>query len=615
MSAEIPQDLVLLFIEETRGILEKVSDDLQQLVESPANRALMREVLRGLHTTAGSAGFLGFARLQGLSRAAERVLDRGRKGELDFTPTVFARVFEAVARIDELFSGIASRQAEPETDVQPTIDTLTVLAERGDVEPASVPPVPASRPEPSPSPSPAPPAARRPLGEILVETGVPRGAVRDALAAQDLKVGEILLARNAATKEQLAAALERQRESGDGASAEPEVRVGVARLDRLMNLVGELVLCRNRLTQTWKEVMNELSEMQGWTTGEAVAEAISSLDLLTGDLQAAVMKARMQPIGRVFGRFQDLAGDAARAFGKKVVLSLAGAETEVDKAVIEVLRSSLQDWLFYVIRRGIEPPGARIAQSKREEGTIRLETSHEGNSLILSMKDDGSGIDPQDLARIAVARRWITAEECDRLGESDKLALVFHPEFDPWNPELRKLGLGDPLSAIPEKVARLNGSITLRGARGAGTELTIRLPLSYAILQTLGIQIGREIYAVPLVSVVEIVKIDPGRIRRIEGREVLNFRDQVIPIVDLARLFRVRKSKAGSTAADRYLVIVSVAAKTLGILVDRPLGQEEVVVKTLQGVIRNTKGIAGAAIRGDGQVILILNLADLLSVG
>lgn len=380
------------------------------------------------------------------------------------------------------------------------------------------------------------------------------------------------------------------------AQAENTVRVDTKRLDDIMNMVGELVLVRNRLVT-----------LEAAQTSEALAEAVNNLSLVTGDLQAAVMKTRMQPVKKVFGRFPRLVRDLARSLNKEVILELQGEDTDLDKNLVEAIADPLVHLVRNAVDHGIEPPAQREAAGKARAGTVLLTAEQEGDHILLTIADDGAGMDPELLRRKAVEKGLLDADAAARLDEADCYNLIFLPGFSTKSEVSDVSGRGVGMDVVRTRFAQLNGAVNIESERGKGTRFLIKVPLTLAIMPTLMVMLGRQIFALPLLSVVEIFDFDATRTNTIDGQTVVLVRGKPLPIFYLARWLAV-----GGTSGAGHVVVVSVGAQRAGLVVEHLIGQEEVVIKPLGALLRGTPGLAGATITGDGRIALILDVPGLI---
>ncbi|POA32635.1 MULTISPECIES: chemotaxis protein CheA [unclassified Pseudomonas] len=381
--------------------------------------------------------------------------------------------------------------------------------------------------------------------------------------------------------------------------AETTVRVDTARLDEIMNMVGELVLVRNRLVRL------------GLNSGdEAMSKAVSNLDVVTADLQTAVMKTRMQPIKKVFGRFPRLVRDLARQLKKEINLELVGEETDLDKNLVEALADPLVHLVRNSVDHGIEEPADREAMGKPRSGKVILSAEQEGDHILLSISDDGKGMDADVLRSIAVKKGLMDKDAADRLSESDCFNLIFAPGFSTKTEISDVSGRGVGMDVVKTKIAQLNGTINIYSTKGKGSKIVIKVPLTLAIMPTLMVMLGNQAFAFPLVNVNEIFHLDLSRTNVVDGQEVVIVRDKALPLFYLKRW--LVSSAAHEEQREGHVVILSVGTQRIGFVVDQLVGQEEVVIKPLGKMLQGTPGMSGATITGDGRIALILDVPSML---
>lgn len=381
--------------------------------------------------------------------------------------------------------------------------------------------------------------------------------------------------------------------------AETTVRVDTARLDEIMNMVGELVLVRNRLVRL------------GLNSGdEAMSKAVSNLDVVTADLQTAVMKTRMQPIKKVFGRFPRLVRDLARQLKKEINLELVGEETDLDKNLVEALADPLVHLVRNAVDHGIETPEEREATGKSRGGRVILSAEQEGDHILLSISDDGKGMDPNVLRSIAVKRGVMDKDAADRLSDTDCYNLIFAPGFSTKTEISDVSGRGVGMDVVKTKIAQLNGTINIYSTKGQGSKIVIKVPLTLAIMPTLMVMLGNQAFAFPLVNVNEIFHLDLSTTNVVDGQEVVIVRDKALPLFYLKRW--LVSSAAHEEQREGHVVILSVGTQRIGFVVDQLVGQEEVVIKPLGKMLQGTPGMSGATITGDGRIALILDVPSML---
>lgn len=386
---------------------------------------------------------------------------------------------------------------------------------------------------------------------------------------------------------------------GGPAPAETSVRVDTQRLDEIMNMVGELVLVRNRLVRLGDDIENE-----------ALAKAVSNLDVVTADLQSSVMKTRMQPIKKVFGRFPRVVRDLARNLKKEVSLELVGEETDLDKNLVEALSDPLVHLVRNSVDHGIELPDEREASGKPRAGKVVLAAEQEGDHILLSITDDGAGMDPDKLRDIAVEKGVMDRDSADRLSDTEAFNLIFAPGFSTKKEISDVSGRGVGMDVVKTKITQLNGTIEIQSTKGKGTRLNIKVPLTLAIMPTLMVMLHKQAFALPLASVQEIFHMDMRKTHTVDGQECVTIRDRAIPVFYLKDWLITGGRKEREREA--HVVIVAIGTRLVGFVVDQLIGQEEVVIKPLGKMLQGTPGMAGATITGDGTMALILDIPGLL---
>jgi len=381
---------------------------------------------------------------------------------------------------------------------------------------------------------------------------------------------------------------------------ESTVRVDTSRLDDIMNLVGELVLVRNRL-----------STLQSSVEDEQICTAVGNLDVVTADLQMAVMKTRMQPIKKVFGRFPRVVRDLARSLKKEIKLEMLGEETDLDKNLVEALADPLVHLVRNAVDHGIEMPDDREAVGKPRSGTVLLSAEQEGDHIAITISDDGAGMDPDKLRQIAISKGVMDEESASRLSDHECYNLIFAPGFSTKTEISDISGRGVGMDVVKTRIVQLNGSVEIDSMKGKGSKLLIKVPLTLAIMPTLMVVLGKQIFALPLVNVSEIFDLDLRRTNIVDGKQVVIVRDKPLPLFYLSDWLTDsgQKSRESETG---HVVIVGIGNKLVGFVVDELIGQEEVVIKPLSEMLQGTKGLAGATITGDGRIALILDVPSLL---
>ena len=590
MSNEFSQDPALLqeFLIESEELLEGMNQDLVALEQAPDDTELLNRIFRALHTIKGTSGFLNFDPVVRLSHRAEDVLNTLRRSEVEFSRRIMDALLAARDQLSIMLQDIREGGLKDYA-----LDGL--IAELEAVQ------------KPAPAPS--------RLGDILVAEGViAPGALQDVLQQQAQsgeirKIGELLVEKGLASQTDVSNALARQKRQADSVIAAQTMRVDVRKLDELIDLVGELVLERNRLFQLSRELSMGRLEMQDLT--EAFSQSTARLSFITEELQAAGLRARMVPIDTVFRKFPRLVRDVAHNLKKEVDLLVSGEDTELDKTMVEMIGDPLVHLVRNSLDHGLELPDVRESAGKPRKGTIRLEARQEGDQIIISVADDGAGIDPARIAKKAMEKGLVTADRLRTMTTREILDFVFLPGFSTAEKISDLSGRGVGMDVVRSNLTKLNGTIELESKLGGGTTVFLRLPLTLAILPVLLVEVGNEIYALPLRSVVETARIRATELHRFEGSELLHLRGETVPLLRLRQIFKVQY-RADEKGSDK-VVILGIGEKRIALLVDNLIGQESTVIKPLGSYLHHCSGIAGATISGDGRVRLVLDPADLLA--
>lgn len=390
---------------------------------------------------------------------------------------------------------------------------------------------------------------------------------------------------------------------------ENTIRVDVERLDDLLNLVSELVLGRNRLAQISSEVQ---IDYEGTRLARELGEASKQIDLMTTELQLAVMKTRMIKIGKVFNKFPRLIRDLSREFKKDIELEIHGEDTELDKTVVEEINDPLVHLIRNSIDHGIEPKDIRIQKGKNPKGTIKLTAQQEGNNIVITVEDDGKGIDPEVIRNKAIEKGLVNKDIANEMPDKDVLNFIFLPGFSTAEKVTSVSGRGVGMDVVKTNVTKLRGIINIESEKGVGTKMIIKLPLTLAIIQGLLVEVNHETLIIPLYSVVEVVRVSRSEIYTVNKQEVIRVRDSVLPLLRIDRV--LYKTKSDKREDDwHYVVVLGLAERRIGVIVDRLVGQKEVVIKSLGNFLGNVPGIAGSTIMGDGRVVMILDIVDLIN--
>ena len=557
---ELSSELLSIYIEDARGHLEALDACLLALERGGPDPARAASVLGPLHTLKGNSGMMGFTAIKDYVHRLEDVFARLRDQGLALGPSSFDRLFAGASSLREAVEAAAAGGHE-QHDLAAEMRTLEELLRGSAPQPAAAPAVPAAARPPAPAaPAPAVPAPE---------------AERPATA-----VGEYVAARSSM------------------------VRVDFGRLDHLLNLVGELIIHRTKLEQSGRALAAEAGSR---AAARDLLDAVQQVETVSADLQRTVMDVRMLPVRHVFERFPRMVRDLARAQGKEIELILEGEGTRVDKAVIDEIGEPLVHMLRNSIDHGIEAPAAREARGKNRTGTILLSAAQESSHVLITIMDDGGGIDPAAVRQKALQRGLVKAG--DALSEREALQLIFAPGFSTAERVTEVSGRGVGLDVVIKSIERLNGLVEVESVPGVGTKFIIQLPLTLAIIAALLVEAEGRAYAVPLSAVVESLKLRPRDVSTISGRPTLRVRERIVPLLGLAELLG---ASGQEPARERYVVILGRGDKRVGLVVDRLRGQQEVVIKALDhGLIGGSVPVAGATIMGDGRVVLILDVTAL----
>ena len=649
------------FLIEGGEILEQLSEQLIQLEQQPDDKALLNAIFRGFHTVKGGAGFLQLNTLVDCCHIIENLFDNLRHGHCVVTSELIDVVLKALDALNKMFQQLQRGErpdaADPallaslttgfknqktasaitaEVDmadaefeqflraitgtgapqVATQVTTMTANSNNdaitddefeallndlhGDAAPGSTKATEFS----SASKSAANIAVVADADSEMIDDdefealldqlhGKGRGPTTATTSAPSPTKPRVnAIEKKSTTAKQVAAVK-------DGA-IETTVRVETRRLDDIMNMVGELVLVRNRLVRSGTN-----------NSDKAMINTLSSLDAVIADLQTAVMKARMQPIKKIFGRFPRVVRDLARNLNKDIVLELEGEETDLDKNLVEALADPLVHLVRNSVDHGIEIPAVRERFGKSRVGKIILAAKQEGDHILLSITDDGSGMDPHMLREKAVKKGLFDKDAAARLSDSECFDIIFIPGFSTKTEITDVSGRGVGMDVVKTRVSELNGSIDITSSLGKGTRIAIKVPLALAIMPALMVKLDDQAFAFPLMSVNETFQIDPARIKTDDGQAVITVRGKQLPLFYLKQ-WLVEGSYATEMADSGHVVIVTVGSRRVGLVVDQLMGEEDIVIKPLGKLLQGTPGMAGATITSEGRIALILDIPSML---
>lgn len=644
MSIDFDSDIFQDFLQEAGELLESLNEQLVELESSPDDAEVLNAVFRGFHTIKGGAGFLEITPVVELCHRSEDLFGVIRDGELALTETVMDPVLAAVDELNAMFESLQEHQ-EPHEAPASILQQLEAIL-KGEGEAAVAVPVEEAEVETiTPSDAvafdiaaaaesddditddefeamldqldQAPEASSASVEEApqLVISGSPDDDITedefeqllDALEEQapPAPVEKVVAEKPVVAKKEAKASPKPKEKSerapvGGGSShktAESSVRVDTRRLDDVMNMVGELVLIRNRFENLKQTISSEV-----------VDRAISDLNLLTTDIQEVVMRLRMQPVKKVFSRFPRVVRDLARKLDRKVKLQLVGEETEVDKNLVEELADPLIHLIRNAVDHGVETPEVRAAAGKPMEGTIVLAAQQEGDHILLTIQDDGAGMNPEILRRLAVERGMMDQETADQLPNRALYNLIFEPGFSTKKEISDVSGRGVGMDVVKTHINQLNGQIEIDSEIGIGTTISIQVPLTLAILPTLMVYINGQNYAIPLPGIIELFEWHSVEVGQVGGREVVRLRERTYPLIFASELLGGERFESN----EQRVLVIELAGHSLALVVDQVVGQEEVVIKPLGALLRGMPGYSGATITGDGGVAMILDVASML---
>lgn len=606
------EELLQDFLMESTELLSDVDNKLVELEKRPEDRALLNDIFRGFHTIKGGAGFLNVTPMVHLCHRTENLFDKLRNGELKLNPEVMDVILNATGIVRDMFDTLAQGLMPGDADAKVLADLDEVLAGRtpgrAPAAPATPAPTAAAPAAPAPSTDGGPdwqalyqaiqPGSTAPATPVSADQA-PTPAPEPATAAQAVEV----IPAAAPVPVERPASKPMTNKGGSGGGQENTIRIDTQRLDMVLNLSGEIGLTKNRLTTLRTEILQGSHDPN---TLRSLDESISQLDLLVSDLQNAVMKTRMQPIGRLFQKYPRLARDLARQLGKEVELVLSGEETELDKTMIEDLNDPLVHLVRNAVDHGIESPEERLAAGKKAQSVVQLTAEQVGDHILIEITDDGRGMHADSLRRKAIEKGLIDVETANSLDEKQCLQLIFLPGFSTKDQISSVSGRGVGMDVVRTNIQKLNGRIDINSVPGEGTRISISLPLTLAILPVLVVRACNQPFAVPLAMVREIITIDSNAIQEVSGKPTIVVRDEILPLRTLAGLLGW-----APTQKPCFGVLMQSAEKSFILAIDSFVGRDDVVIKPLQNI--RPKGVAGATLSGDGSVVLVLDMEDLLS--
>ncbi len=615
------EELLQDFLMEAGDMLSDVDSKLMELEKNPDNAALLNEVFRGFHTIKGGAGFLNAAELVTLCHLTENLFDKLRNNELKLTAELMDVIFAATAEVRKMFGALQQSQqpaAAPAEVIQALKDVLggkaIAAAPKAGGKPAAAAAAPAPAAPSAPSPQTAPAAGADNVDWNALYNAITGGTdiVKEVGAVRDEKKIAEAVSEEESTKK----AFGRRstdvpgatvgRRAGDVPAAEAKettIRVDTDRLDQVLNLSGEIGLTKNRLTHLRSDIL------QGHNDADTLREldqSVSQLDMLVVNLQNAVMKTRMQPIGRLFKKYPRLARDLARSLGKDVELVLAGEETEMDKTMIEDLNDPLVHLVRNAVDHGVETVAERVAAGKSEKSFVELTARQEGDHILITITDDGKGMSPEVIRNKAIEKGLITPEMANTLDEARCLELILLPGFTTKTEISAVSGRGVGMDVVKTNIQKLNGTVNIHSEVGKGSTFSISLPLTLAILPVLVLRLADQSFAVPLSMVREILPVTQEGLQKVSGKATMVVRGEVLPVLPLAQMIGW-----GSNEKSEVGVLMQFGNNSFILTADGFVGHEDVVIKSLDTF--RPKGVAGVTMSSEGDIVLILDIKELLS--
>ncbi|GHQ69526.1 chemotaxis histidine kinase/response regulator CheAY2 [Helicobacter pylori] len=651
------QEIMEDFLIEAFEMNEQLDQDLVELEHNPEDLDLLNRIFRVAHTIKGSSSFLNLNILTHLTHNMEDVLNRARKGEIKITPDIMDVVLRSIDLMKTLLVTIRDTGSDTnngkENEIEEAVKQLQAITSQNlegakegtkeapkkeNQEEAKKENIKENQENKAKAPTAENSASDNPLAnepdldytnmsaeeveaeiERLLNKRQEADKERRAQKKQEAKPKQEVAPKTETpktetpkapkTETKTKAKADTEENKAPSIGVEQTVRVDVRRLDHLMNLIGELVLGKNRLIRIYGDVEERYD---GEKFLEELNQVVSSISAVTTDLQLAVMKTRMQPVGKVFNKFPRMVRDLSRELGKSIELIIEGEETELDKSIVE----EIGDPLIHIIRNscdhGIEPLEERRRLNKPETGKVQLSAYNEGNHIVIKISDDGKGLDPVMLKEKAVEKGVISERDAEGMSDREAFNLIFKPGFSTAKVVSNVSGRGVGMDVVKTNIEKLNGIIEIDSEVGVGTTQKLKIPLTLAIIQALLVGVQEEYYAIPLSSVLETVRISQDEIYTVDGKSVLRLRDEVLSLVRLSDIFKVDAILESNS--DVYVVIIGLADQKIGVIVDYLIGQEEVVIKSLGYYLKNTRGIAGATVRGDGKITLIVDVGAMMDM-
>lgn len=642
------QEIFEAFVVESTELLENLSQDLMLIEETPEDEELLNRIFRAFHTIKGTSSFMGFDKISTLTHSAEDILNKLRKFELKVNQEIIDVLLEVYDYLTLMIQRVKNGEDISDVDYSQTIHKIEILKSGGSLENAKesseefsvqqtslesreigskveevlklAPEIVSKKGDFTPEEYALIDAAFQELNKELMsqsdqkvdvetvfkekakqEEDLSTNVVKETQIVEDTSKVEV------AEASQIATTKETTKSQAASVASTETIRIDVSRVENLMNLSGELVLGRNRLEQITRNLLaGELTK----ENLKELEETTSQIDFITSEIQASVMRMRMIPIGKLFQKAPRIVRDLSKQFKKKIQLVMEGEETEIDKGIIDELSDPLVHMLRNACDHGIESPEERVKLGKPEVGTVYLGAEQEGNNIVIKISDDGRGMDPEKLKSKAIEKGLITPEEASQMSDKEAFQLIFQPGFSTAQIISNVSGRGVGMDVVRTNILKLKGMIDIESEKGVGTTFIIKLPLTLAIIQGLLVKVHSEIYAIPLASVLEVVDCDVSKVNTINKREVIRIRSDILPLIRLSKVLNV--NGVNDSLENKYVVVVGIGEFRVGLVVDELLGQQEIVIKSLGDFLGHIKGIAGVTILGDGSVVIIIDVGELV---
>lgn len=642
------QEIFEAFVVESTELLENLSQDLMLIEETPEDEELLNRIFRAFHTIKGTSSFMGFDKISTLTHSAEDILNKLRKFELKVNQEIIDVLLEVYDYLTLMIQRVKNGEDISDVDYSQTLHKIEILKSGGSLENAKdsseeisvqqtshesreigskveevlklAPEIVSKKGDFTPEEYALIDAAFQELNKELMsqsdqkvdvetvfkekakqEEDLSTNVVKETQIVEDTSKVEV------AEASQIATTKETTKSQAASVASTETIRIDVSRVENLMNLSGELVLGRNRLEQITRNLLaGELTK----ENLKELEETTSQIDFITSEIQASVMRMRMIPIGKLFQKAPRIVRDLSKQFKKKIQLVMEGEETEIDKGIIDELSDPLVHMLRNACDHGIESPEERVKLGKPEVGTVYLGAEQEGNNIVIKISDDGRGMDPEKLKSKAIEKGLITPEEASQMSDKEAFQLIFQPGFSTAQIISNVSGRGVGMDVVRTNILKLKGMIDIESEKGVGTTFIIKLPLTLAIIQGLLVKVHSEIYAIPLASVLEVVDCDVSKVNTINKREVIRIRSDILPLIRLSKVLNV--NGVNDSLENKYVVVVGIGEFRVGLVVDELLGQQEIVIKSLGDFLGHIKGIAGVTILGDGSVVIIIDVGELV---